>query len=476
MSEFVWALTPEMINHAKNEFSSLLSSGKPLVHGTQALKVLGASGLPNEELAKIWELSDMDKDNHLNFREYAIAKFLIHARHLKQPIPSSLPSSLIVSLGSGSGTSISQNDPYYLTTHQYQNYKRNFDQHQVKGLVSGTLATPLFSLSGVSMEKLARVWELSDLDHDNCLSEPEFAIAMHLIHAVIAGAELPATVPQPLLQSVLLHHKSGLISGGGSTISSSRQGQGINFEEFSIPTTPEPPSLIDIATVSSSISHSDLVKLYGVAEIVQPVYDIEGALKKLNSVKNLSEANSIKLSSEQQLKHLTSHLESQALVYQHIVTQGTIAHTELQRLLDQQTQLHSTFMCLWNQTKNKEAELSQLVAELKGLSQLIQVTVEGGVADPRPLTRAHQQMVTEITNMQQQGQKLKVEKEELGKQIEAIRATVDPSFETSGTTQFTFQSERFPSNQGLSMVSVSTKTLGKKEEKKLFRPPRGKGK
>jgi hypothetical protein len=40
------------------------------------------------------------------------------------------------------------------------------------------------------------------MDKDSNLAEHEFAIAMHLIMASLAGQELPAAVPQPLLQSV----------------------------------------------------------------------------------------------------------------------------------------------------------------------------------------------------------------------------------------------------------------------------------
>lgn len=55
---------------------------------------------------------------------------------------------------------------------------------------------------GVPVNFLAQIWDLSDTDKDNNLSEPEFAVAMHLIMAVLAGQELPAVLPQALVQSV----------------------------------------------------------------------------------------------------------------------------------------------------------------------------------------------------------------------------------------------------------------------------------
>jgi hypothetical protein len=124
----VWALTPEQIAHAKNEFNTVVGPGNVLLEGNAAIKVLSTKGLPNEELAKIWfylfslsliirELSDTDKDGKLNVMEYAIAQFLIYARLLKQPIPAQLPGSLLASLGSSSGTP-GPADPWTMTSAQ----------------------------------------------------------------------------------------------------------------------------------------------------------------------------------------------------------------------------------------------------------------------------------------------------------------------------------------------------------------------
>lgn len=60
----------------------------------------------------------------------------------------------------------------------------------------------VLNIAGVPVHLLAQIWNLSDFDKDNNLSEPEFAVAMHLIYAVLGGQELPATLPQALIQSV----------------------------------------------------------------------------------------------------------------------------------------------------------------------------------------------------------------------------------------------------------------------------------
>lgn len=54
--EFAWKLTPEQINHAKNEFATMVGPGNTLMEGAVAFKALSTSGLPNEDLAKIWSV------------------------------------------------------------------------------------------------------------------------------------------------------------------------------------------------------------------------------------------------------------------------------------------------------------------------------------------------------------------------------------------------------------------------------------
>jgi len=68
-----WALD-EYIPTYSPQFHPIQKNG--LVTGGAAKGILSASGLPNNVLRKIWELSDIDKDGALDLHEFVIAMFI----------------------------------------------------------------------------------------------------------------------------------------------------------------------------------------------------------------------------------------------------------------------------------------------------------------------------------------------------------------------------------------------------------------
>lgn len=52
-------------------------------------------------------------------------------------------------------------------------------------------------------ELLSLIWSLSDVEQDGTLSLPEFAVAMHLVSAAVAGVPVPPVLPDSLIRSVL---------------------------------------------------------------------------------------------------------------------------------------------------------------------------------------------------------------------------------------------------------------------------------
>lgn len=53
------------------------------------------SKLPNSVLGKIWKLSDVDKDGHLDADEFALAMHLIRIKLDGHELPTSLPDHLV---------------------------------------------------------------------------------------------------------------------------------------------------------------------------------------------------------------------------------------------------------------------------------------------------------------------------------------------------------------------------------------------
>lgn len=65
------------------------------LNGDQCRPVLLNSQLPQIQLAKIWELADIDRDSHLDKYEMCIALHLVYKCLQNEPLPDRLPISLI---------------------------------------------------------------------------------------------------------------------------------------------------------------------------------------------------------------------------------------------------------------------------------------------------------------------------------------------------------------------------------------------
>lgn len=75
-----------------------------------------------------------------------------------------------------------------------------------KGRLDGAAVVPFFMQSKLTEAVLAHVWDLSDVTQTGTLNKDEFAVAMHLINAQLAGKplpqELPATLVPPSMRSM----------------------------------------------------------------------------------------------------------------------------------------------------------------------------------------------------------------------------------------------------------------------------------
>jgi hypothetical protein len=90
---------PWQIASEKARFDETFRSLGPVngvVSGETAVECFTLSELPFEpDLAKIWELSDIDKDGNLDSEEFAVAMFLIEERVEGKDIPDALPLELV---------------------------------------------------------------------------------------------------------------------------------------------------------------------------------------------------------------------------------------------------------------------------------------------------------------------------------------------------------------------------------------------
>jgi len=81
-----------------------------------------------------------------------------------------------------------------------ENYARTFATlNPQDGKVNGAVVRPLFLESQLPSNDLMKIWALSDIDRDASLDLDEFAVASYLVHARLAGEEIPNQLPESLI-------------------------------------------------------------------------------------------------------------------------------------------------------------------------------------------------------------------------------------------------------------------------------------
>ncbi|KAI9816348.1 MAG: hypothetical protein M1832_005105 [Thelocarpon impressellum] len=94
-----WVINPRDKIQFDRVFADLDKAGRGFITGDEAVHFFGNSRLPEEILAQIWDLADINSEGHLNRDEFAVAMYLIRQQRGTQDgrgmLPASLPPNLI---------------------------------------------------------------------------------------------------------------------------------------------------------------------------------------------------------------------------------------------------------------------------------------------------------------------------------------------------------------------------------------------
>lgn len=94
-----WAITPGEKTEFDRIYATLDTQNRGHITGEQAVGFFSNSRLPEEALAQIWDLADINSEGHLNRDEFAVAMYLIRQQRSKRDgrdvLPQSLPPNLI---------------------------------------------------------------------------------------------------------------------------------------------------------------------------------------------------------------------------------------------------------------------------------------------------------------------------------------------------------------------------------------------
>ncbi|KFZ53131.1 Epidermal growth factor receptor substrate 15-like 1, partial [Podiceps cristatus] len=221
-TETHWAVRVEEKAKFDGIFESLLPVNG-LLSGDKVKPVLMNSKLPLDILGRVWDLSDIDKDGHLDKDEFAVAMHLVYRALEKEPVPSLLPPSLIppskrkkTPVFPGAVPVLPASPPPKDSLRSTPSHgspsvnwvvpmseKVRYDEIFLKtdtdmdGFVSGQEVKDIFMHSGLSQNLLAHIWALADTRQMGKLSKDQFALAMYFIQQKVSKGIDPPQVLSP---------------------------------------------------------------------------------------------------------------------------------------------------------------------------------------------------------------------------------------------------------------------------------------
>eukprot|EP01117_Protostelium_nocturnum_P020601 TRINITY_DN935_c0_g1_i2.p2 TRINITY_DN935_c0_g1~~TRINITY_DN935_c0_g1_i2.p2 ORF type:complete len:319 (-),score=90.03 TRINITY_DN935_c0_g1_i2:48-1004(-) len=178
------------------------------VSGKEGAPFLRKSELSDKSLERIWELSDTTVSGFLGPREFAIAMRLVaHAQSQSsqkngvEPTLSLENIKNVTILPRFTGVPTPVVFPSSFTAEDIHKYDHLFLHADLNkdGFIDGVEAKTYFSKAKIPQDKLAKIWELSEMDGDGKLNLPEFRVAMHLIYWSLKNEELPHSVSTSLI-------------------------------------------------------------------------------------------------------------------------------------------------------------------------------------------------------------------------------------------------------------------------------------
>uniref|UniRef100_A0A8C1NSW0 Epidermal growth factor receptor pathway substrate 15 n=1 Tax=Cyprinus carpio TaxID=7962 RepID=A0A8C1NSW0_CYPCA len=176
----------------KLKFDAIFDSLSPvggMLTGDKVKPVLLNSKLPVDVLGRVWELSDIDRDGMLDRDEFAVAMHLVYRALESEPVPMSLPATLI--------PPSKRKKLWVVSPAEKAKYDDLFTKtdSDMDGLVSGAEVRDIFLKTGLPSATLARIWELCDIGDIGKLSRDQFALALYLINQKLSkGVDPPQTL------------------------------------------------------------------------------------------------------------------------------------------------------------------------------------------------------------------------------------------------------------------------------------------
>uniref|UniRef100_A0A3Q0QSY4 Epidermal growth factor receptor pathway substrate 15 like 1 n=1 Tax=Amphilophus citrinellus TaxID=61819 RepID=A0A3Q0QSY4_AMPCI len=460
-----WAVRPE----EKNKFDGIFESLAPvsgLLSGEKVRPVLINSKLPLDVLGKVWDLSDIDKDGHLDKDEFAVAMHLVYRALEKEPVPALLPSALIPpskrkkSLSSvassvaglpasppppkdslrstpshGSMNSLnsagSLSPKHTLKSGQHSvnwvvpvSERGRYDDIFLKtdadmdGFVSGQEVKEIFMQSGLSQNLLAHIWALADTRQIGKLTREQFALAMHLIQQKVSKGIDP---PQALTVDMIPPSERGTpIPDSSSSVGS---GEFTGIKELDDISQEIAQLQREKYTLEQDIRETEEAIRHKSAEVQEMQNDLDRETTSLQELEAQKQDAQDRLEEMDQQKHKLEDMLNEVRMK---------CQEESQMISTLQTQIHSQESDLQSQ----EEELSRAKADLGRLQQeenQLEQSLAAGKVQLETIIKSLKATQDEINQARSKLSQIQDSQQEVSKSIEQYNSTLNGTHRGSMT-------------------------------------------
>ncbi|MGH0162294.1 UNVERIFIED_CONTAM: hypothetical protein FKN15_042513 [Acipenser sinensis] len=472
-----WAVRPEEKGKFDGIFESLLPING-LLSGEKVKPVLMNSKLPLDVLGRVWDLSDIDKDGHLDRDEFAVAMHLVYRALEKEPVPSVLTPSLIppskrrktaaalpgsVQVLPGAvpvlpasppprdslrstpshGSMNSLNSAGSLSpkhslksAQQSANWvvpagdRGRYDDFFLKtdvdldGFVSGHEVKDIFMHSGLPQSILAHIWSLADTRQMGKLTREQFSLAMHLIQQKVSKGTDPPQVLTPDMippseRTTPGSSQSGYMTPVGSEIAALTE---MRRDSASSVGSGEFTGIKELDDISQEIAQLQREKYVLDQDIREKEESIRQKTSEVQELQNdldretssLQELEAQKQDAQDRLEEMD---QQKAKLEDMLNDVRQKCHEESQMISSLQMQIHSQESDLQSQ----EEELSRAKAELNRLQQeetQLEQSIQAGKVQLETIIKSLQSTQDEINQARSKLSQLQDNQQEMCKNIE----------------------------------------------------------
>ncbi|CAM5177249.1 unnamed protein product [Eretmochelys imbricata] len=447
-TEAHWAVRVEEKAKFDGIFESLLPVNG-LLSGDKVKPVLMNSKLPLDILGRVWDLSDIDKDGHLDKDEFAVAMHLVYRALEKEPVPSVLPPPLIPpskrkktpvfpgavpvlpaspppkdslrstpshgSVNSLNSTgslspkhSIKQTQPsvnWVVPLSDKVRYDEIFlkTDMDMDGYVSGQEVKDIFIHSGLSQNLLAHIWALADTRQMGKLSKDQFALAMYFIQQKVSKGIDPPQVLSPDMippaeRNTPIQTLSGYLTPLGTEISALTE---MRRDSSSSVGSGEFTGVKELDDISQEIAHLQREKY----SLEQDIREKEESIRqKTNEVQEL----------QNDLDRETSNLQELEAQKQ-----------DAQDRLDEMDQQKAKLKDMLNDVRQKCQEETQMISSLKMEIQSQESDLKSQEDDLNKAKAELNRLQQEETQLEQSIQAGKVQLETIIKSLKSTQEEIN---------------------------------------------------